>query len=126
VTEYESQESHSGVEREWPVAVRPFLSPKRVPHFKTRRSLRRTKIWSWGPIPRTTVLTRANSNLPELPPSRREVTSSSQTLPLFEEEAPFKARDFLEKKNTVMGPDEARNQELLCWRGLTAIRPTEV
>jgi hypothetical protein len=35
----------------------PF-SLKRRPHFKTRKSLERAKIWSWGPIPRMTVLAR--------------------------------------------------------------------
>jgi hypothetical protein len=49
-------------------------------------------------------------------PQQKGVTSSSQTPPLVEEEAPF-ARKSLEKKNMVMGPDGTRNQELFCWRG---------
>jgi hypothetical protein len=38
-------------------------------------------------------------------PSREGVTSSSQTPPLAEKEAPFQTRKSLEKKNTVMSPD---------------------
>jgi hypothetical protein len=34
---------------EWSVVLRPLLSSKRRPHFKTRKSLKRTKIWSWVP-----------------------------------------------------------------------------
>jgi hypothetical protein len=33
--------------KEWPVAVKPFLSSKRRPHFKTRKSLGKSKIWPW-------------------------------------------------------------------------------
>jgi hypothetical protein len=36
-------------ESEWPVVVRPLLSSKRKPHFKTRKSRERTKMWSWVP-----------------------------------------------------------------------------
>jgi hypothetical protein len=45
----ERASSHSPVERERPVAVRPFPSLKRRPNFKIRKSLERTKIWSWAP-----------------------------------------------------------------------------
>jgi hypothetical protein len=37
------------VEERWPVVVRPFLSLKRWPHFKTRKSLEKTKLWSRYP-----------------------------------------------------------------------------
>jgi hypothetical protein len=31
------------------VVIRPLLASKRRPHFKTRKSVERTKIWSWVP-----------------------------------------------------------------------------
>jgi hypothetical protein len=34
---------------EWPVLVRPLLSSKKRPHFKTCKILKRIKIWSWVP-----------------------------------------------------------------------------
>jgi hypothetical protein len=62
VSEWVSQQCHFPLEAEWPVVVRPLLSSKRRPHFKTHRSLEGTKFWR-DPIPRITVLTRASSNL---------------------------------------------------------------
>jgi hypothetical protein len=40
--------SHSSVDWEWPVTVR-LLYLKKRPRFNTRRSLKKTKIWSWVP-----------------------------------------------------------------------------
>jgi hypothetical protein len=54
VSEGESQQSHSPVEGEWPVVVRPLLSSKRRPQLKTRKSLERTKVWSSVPTRRLT------------------------------------------------------------------------
>jgi hypothetical protein len=51
---------------QWPVVVTPLPSSKRRLYFKTRKSLEKTKIWSWvwrGPKPKTTLLARASSNL---------------------------------------------------------------
>jgi hypothetical protein len=45
----ESQQSHSQVEGKWSVVVKPRLSSKRRPHFKTCKSLERTKICLWVP-----------------------------------------------------------------------------
>jgi hypothetical protein len=39
--------SHSPVEGEWPVVIRPLLSSKMRSLFKTRQSFGRTKIRSW-------------------------------------------------------------------------------
>jgi hypothetical protein len=52
--------SHSSVEGEWPVVVRPLLSSKRRPHLKTRRSFWRTKIWPWVPTMPETKNDRAS------------------------------------------------------------------
>jgi hypothetical protein len=38
----QSQQNHSPVEGEWPLVVRPLLSSKRRPHFKTLQVLERT------------------------------------------------------------------------------------
>jgi hypothetical protein len=63
------------------VLVRPLLSSKRRPHFKTRKILKRTEIWSWLQIPRFTVLARPRSNLnwPRDRPSRNFEPSESKT-----------------------------------------------
>jgi hypothetical protein len=44
--EWESQQSLPSI-REWPAEVRPLLSSKRRPNFKTCKSLKWTKIWHW-------------------------------------------------------------------------------
>jgi hypothetical protein len=44
-----SQQSHSPGEGEWQVVVSPLLLPESGPHFKTHKSLERTKIWLWVP-----------------------------------------------------------------------------
>jgi hypothetical protein len=49
VNESERQQSLSPIEEEWPAIVRPLLSSKKRPHFKTRKSLERIKILSWVP-----------------------------------------------------------------------------
>jgi hypothetical protein len=45
----DSQLSHCPVEGERPAAVRPLLSSKRRPHFKTSKNVERRQIWSWVP-----------------------------------------------------------------------------
>jgi hypothetical protein len=55
--------SHSPVDWDWPIVVRPLLLSKRRPHFKTRKSLKRTQIWSRVPKQTLNVLARASSNL---------------------------------------------------------------
>jgi hypothetical protein len=45
----ESQQSHSPVEGEWPVVVRPLLSSKRRSHFETYKSLGKNKNMAVGP-----------------------------------------------------------------------------
>jgi hypothetical protein len=65
VSELEPSESFP-VEGEWPIIVSPFVSLKRGPHFETRKSQERTKIWSWvprGPKLRTAVLAMTGTNL---------------------------------------------------------------
>jgi hypothetical protein len=55
-------------------------------------------------------------------PSRKRVTNSSQNPPFVEKEAPFQNTQKSEKNtNMVIGPDGARYQEGLCWRGPAAI-----
>jgi hypothetical protein len=49
--------------------------------------------------------------------SRREETNSSHIPPLVAERTPFQNTQGPRKnKNLVMGPDKARDQNLLCWR----------
>jgi hypothetical protein len=55
-------------------------------------------------------------------PTRGGVIGSSNTPPLLQKKTSFKTcRSFGKKKDTVMGPDVIRNQDLSCWRGPAAI-----
>jgi hypothetical protein len=61
------------VEGEWPVVMRPLLSSKRRPHFKTHKSLGKNKNMVMGPDGARNHdclwQGRANSNLPD--PTRK-------------------------------------------------------
>jgi hypothetical protein len=62
----DNQQSHSPVEGEWQVVVRPLLSSNRRPHFGTHKVWKEQKYGhgsQWGPKPRLTVLARASSSL---------------------------------------------------------------
>jgi hypothetical protein len=47
-------------------------------------------------------------------PSRRETTSSSETLPVVEEDSAFETLSNLEEKIVSMDPEGTRKQKLLC------------
>jgi hypothetical protein len=59
--------SHSPLEGEWPVVVKPILSSKKRPRFKTRKHLERTKKCGRGSRqglnPRKNLMARTSSNL---------------------------------------------------------------